>query len=110
MPGRRRAPGEAEAGVGAAGSVGGGVRLRFEPIDELLEDGLELGIVGVGVAADDVDGFAVPQAHHPAVAALSGPPRLPRHRGDVDLGADARHHAVAPRASVGCAGDRSRAG
>jgi hypothetical protein len=39
--------------------VGGGVRLRFEPIDELLEDGLERRIVGVGVVADDVDGFAV---------------------------------------------------
>ena len=50
---------QAEAEVGAASSVGGGVRLWFEPIDELLEDGLECGIIGVGVVAYDVDGFAV---------------------------------------------------
>src|SRR6202051_3540078 len=56
--GRRRAPGEAGAGVGPVGSAGG-VRLRFEPIDELLEDSLEPGIVGIGVVADDIDGFAV---------------------------------------------------
>src|SRR5271157_6605186 len=43
----------------------------------------------------------LPQTHHPAVAALSGPSCLPRHRGDVDLGVDGRHHAVPPGASVG---------
>src|SRR5208283_3289468 len=36
-----------------------GFRLGFEPIDELLEDGLEPGIVVVGVVADDGDGLAV---------------------------------------------------
>ena len=46
----------------------------------------------------------LPQAHDPAVAALSGPPRLPRHRGDVDLGDAARHDAGPPGASVGRAG------
>ena len=30
-----------------------------------------------------------------------GPQRLSRHRGDVDLGDAARHHAVPPGASVG---------
>ena len=40
-------------------------------------------------------------ACHPAVAALSGSARLSRHRGDVDLGDAARHHAVPPGASVG---------
>src|SRR5271157_2645731 len=45
--------------AGPAGSAGGGVRLWFEPIDEPLEDGLEAGIVGAGVVADDIDGFAV---------------------------------------------------
>jgi hypothetical protein len=31
----------------------------FQPVDEPLEDGLERGIVGVGVVTDDVDGAAV---------------------------------------------------
>ena len=39
--------------------TGGGVRLGFEPVDEPLEDGLERGIVVVGVVADDGDGAAV---------------------------------------------------
>src|SRR5271166_3308818 len=37
----------------------GGVRLAFEPVDELLEDGLELGGIAVWVVANDNDGFAV---------------------------------------------------
>src|ERR1700693_1429794 len=32
---------------------------RFDPLDALLEDGLEPWIVVVGVVADDIDGFAV---------------------------------------------------
>src|ERR1700722_6137165 len=55
------APARGGAGGGPAASAGrgGGVRLGFEPIDELLEDGLEPGIVVVGVAADDGDCLAV---------------------------------------------------
>src|SRR5271157_2548153 len=55
----RRAPGEAGAVGGPAGSAVGSVRLRFQPVDELLEDGFEPGIVVVGVVADDGDGAAV---------------------------------------------------
>ena len=44
---------------GPAGSAVGGVRLGFQPVDELLEDGFEPGIVVVGVVADDGDGSAV---------------------------------------------------
>jgi hypothetical protein len=44
---------------GPAGSAAGGVGLGLEPVDELLEDGLERGIVVVGVVADDGDGAAV---------------------------------------------------
>ncbi len=64
-------------GGSQAQPAGGGVRLRFEPIDELLEDSLERGIAGVGVAADDVDGFAVAVGEiNTADVGRQAPPRL----------------------------------
>jgi hypothetical protein len=49
--GRCAMPDRAVSRGGSAGSAGGGVRLGFEPVDELLEDGFERGIVVVGVVA-----------------------------------------------------------
>ncbi len=51
-------PARLEQRAEPAGSAGGGVRLGFEPVDELVEDGLEPVIVRVGVVADDGDGAA----------------------------------------------------
>jgi len=43
----------------SSGRAGRGVRLGFEPVDELLEHVLEPGIVVLGMVTDDVDGAAV---------------------------------------------------
>jgi hypothetical protein len=54
-PSSRRGWGDGVPAVAASADV----RFRFEPIDEPWEDGFKLGIVSIGVGADDSDGFAV---------------------------------------------------